>query len=220
MGTVALDIETISPDVDEPTGVDFLNSRHFELLCIGVGYRETPTSEPEVDVLWRPGVDTGDEYQLLARLAEWLTNHPIDQILTYNGVDFDVRHIQGRASIVADEVRDPSLPELLHREFTVPTHRDLMHDVISRHGHRLSLEDAVEAHVGEQVPRTLWEGSPVSNSDIPRLGEEWLNHRSGLVQLDYSEDLKRTLEDYVKADVDPLYALLDVFDGRRNPGEN
>jgi len=38
--------------------------------------------------------------------------------------------------------------------------------------------------------------------------------------LDYSEDLKRTLEDYVKADIDPLYALLDVFDGRTQPGEN
>ena len=119
MGTVALDIETISPGVDESTEVDFLNSRHFELLCVGAGYREVPTSKPEIEVLWRPGVDTGDEYQLIARLAEWLADRPIDQILTYNGVDFDFRHIQGRASIVADEVHDPSLPELLHREFTV-----------------------------------------------------------------------------------------------------
>ena len=220
MGTVALDIETISPDVTDSTEVDFLNSRHFGLLCVGVGYRETPTSVPETDVLWRPGIDSGDEYQLLARLAEWLAQRPIDTVLTYNGVSFDVRHIQGRAAIVSDEVHDPSLPELLHRELTVPTHRDLMHDVIRRHGHRMSLEDAVEAHVGERPSETFWQGDPVSNSDVPRLGEEWLTHRSGLVQLDHAEDLKGTLEDYVNADIRPLFDLADVLDGRLHPEEN
>lgn len=217
MGTVAIDIETISPGVDESTEVDFLNSREFELLCVGLGYRATPTSEPELEVLWRPGIDTGDEYQLLARFAEWLAEHPVDKILTYNGTDFDIRHLRGRASIISDEVRDPSLPELLHRELTVPTHRDLMHDVIRKHGHRLSLEDAVEAHVGERPPDTRWRGELISNSDIPSLGEEWLTHRSGLVQLDHAENLKATLEEYVNADIDPLFSLADVFDGREHP---
>jgi len=44
---VALDVESVSPQLDDVADVDFLDSRQFEMLCVGVGYRLTSDSPPE-----------------------------------------------------------------------------------------------------------------------------------------------------------------------------
>lgn len=212
MSTVAIDIETISPSSDDVTDVDFLDSRDFEILCVGLGHRLSPNSEIETDVIWRPGIDDGDEYQLLAETAEWLHNRHYDCIITYNGAQFDERHLRGRAVIVGDRVGDPSLADVIHRALERGVHRDLMYDVIRDRGHRLSLEDAVVEYTESHPASVSWAGEQITNEDIPTLGEKWLAHRSGLTDLgEKGSQLQATLETYVKSDIRPLFDLADIF---------
>lgn len=213
-GTVALDIETVSPNLGDGETVDFMDSRDFQLVAVGVGHRLTPDSDVEIDVLWRSGIEDGDEYELLCELVYWLTERHADELITYNGVNFDLRHIRGRAQILADEVGDESLPEAVHVALQRPSyHRDLMHDVISQHGHRMSLEDAVEEHTGDRPPAFSWNGETIGNGDIPRLAQKWLTHRSGLADLgDRAPQLRNTLENYIRADIEPLFRLHDNLD--------
>ncbi|WP_459192054.1 hypothetical protein [Halosimplex sp. J119] len=215
MATVAIDIETISPTSENVTDVDFLDSRDFELLCVGLGHRLSTNSEIEIDVLWRPGIDDGDEYRLLAETVEWLHNRHYDCILTYNGTRFDERHLRGRAAIVGDQVRDPSLTDVVHRALEQGVHRDLMFDVIRDRGYRLSLEDAVTEYTGSRPPSVSWAGEQITNGDIPTLGERWLAHRSGLTDLgEKGSQLQETLETYVKSDIRPLFDLADALSNR------
>lgn len=167
MPTVALDIETISPDLDDTTDVDFLSSRDFELLCVGLAHRLSPTSDVEIDVIWRPGISDGDEYQLLAETAEWLHEHHYDRILTFNGARFDARHIRGRAMIVGEKVGDPSLSDVIHRAWQQGVHQDLMFHVQRDQGHRLSLDDAVEKYTDSRPESVSWNGETISNWGYP-----------------------------------------------------
>lgn len=212
MGTVALDIETVSPQVDSVADVDFLDSRQFEILCVGVAHRLTPDSPHETDVLWRGGIESGDEYEVLAELCEWLDQRHYTTILTYNGSRFDERHLRGRAAIVGDEVGEATLAEAMHRSWQAADHWDLMHDIVREHGHRLSLEDAVEEHVGARPPEVEWNGDPITNADLPDLGRQYLSHRSGLMTLNEADRLERRLEAYVRADIEPLFDLADSLD--------
>ncbi|WP_435186729.1 hypothetical protein [Halobellus sp. EA9] len=215
MATVALDIETVSPGSNDGTDVDFLDSRDFEVLCVGLGHRLSPNSEIEIEVIWRPGIHDGDEYQLLAETAEWLHDRHYDRILTYNGTRFDERHLRGRAAIVGDRVGDPSLADVIHQAWEQGIHRDLMFDIIRDRGHRLSLEDAVEQYTRTSPSSVAWEGEEVTNTDIPVLGEEWLAHRSGLTGLgEQGNRLQKTLEAYVRTDIEPLFELADELSNR------
>lgn len=212
MATIAIDIETISPNSDDVTDVDFLDSRDFEVLCVGLGHRVSPTSEIEIDIIWRPGIDDGDEYQLLAETAEWLHDRHYDRILTYNGVRFDERHLRGRAAIIGDRISDPSLGDVLHRALERGLHRDLMFEVIRDRGYRLSLDDAIDEYTETQLSSASWDGETITNGDIPALGEEWLAHRSGLTDLgERGSQLQKSLETYVRSDVRPLFDLADTL---------
>ena len=215
MSTVALDIETISPGSDATTNVDFLSSRDFEILCVGLGHRLSPTSDIEIDVIWRTGIHDGDEYQLLAETAEWLHGHHYDRILTFNGARFDARHLRGRAMIVGEEVGDPSLPDVIHRAWQQGIHQDLMFHVQRDQGHRLSLDDAVEKYTDSRPESVSWDDETISNGDIPALGEKWLKHRSGLRDLgERGIQLRDALEEYVTTDIKPLFDLADSLQKR------
>lgn len=214
MATVALDIETISPGMDNTGDVDFLNSRDFEVVAVGVAHRRSPNSEIESEVLWRNETRTGDEYKLLRRTVEWLNDRHYDSILTYNGVNFDERHLRGRAAVIADELGDLALPEDMHRAWQTAYHRDLMHNVVRDQGHRLSFDDAVEEYVGERPPTVQWDGEPIDNGDIPELAEQLLAYRAGLSDLNENRatHLRDVLETYIEADIYPLFDLYDEFD--------
>lgn len=216
MPSVALDIETISPSTDDTTTVDFLDSRSFELAAIGVGHRAAPDATPTVEVLWRDGIDTRSEYDLLAELCDWLTDRHYDELITYNGVHFDHRHLTGRASIIAEETGAADLPVVLHRALDAARHRDLMHAVIREHGHRVALEDAVEQHAAPRPPTVQWRGRTVENGDIPELAEQLLAYEAGLADLDAEDaaQLRDALSSYVRADIEPLFRLRDAFAGR------
>lgn len=212
MATVAIDIETISPNSDDGTDIDFLDSRSFELLCVGLGHRLSPESTPEVEVIFRPGIDDGNEYRLLAETAEWLHNRHYDRILTFNGSQFDERHLRGRSIIVGEQVGDPSLSHMMHRVWEEGIHRDLMFDVVRDQGHRLSLEDATAEYTQSRSSSVSWQGEEITNGDVPRLGEAWLAHRSGLTDLgDQGRELRDALEEYAKSDIKPLFDLADAL---------
>lgn len=215
MAQLAIDVETISPEIDEREVVDTLASREIELLCIGVGHRASPDSEIETRVLWRQGVDVGDEYQLLAELAERLHDRYFDEILTYNTGDFAERHLKGRSTIVGDEVGDLSLPDIVHRGWERAVHRNLMYAIVRNHGHRMEIKAAVEEHTSDHPPTVSWKGEPLTSDDIPQLGERWLRHCSGLMDLgDPAPRLKDAIQRHVEADLELHFRLADSLDGR------
>lgn len=216
MSEIALDIETISPGMDDAGDVDFLDSRDFELLAIGVAHRCSPTSEIKSDVLWRSETRSGDEYKLLCRLIDWMQNRHYDHVLTFNGAHFDERHLRGRAAVLTDELGDLELPAKFHDAWQRGYHRDLMHDVIRDHGGRMSFESAVEEYCGYRPASVSWDGDTVSNGDIPELGEQLLAHRAGLSDMDDKRalQLRDVLETYVRTDIEPLFDLHDALDRR------
>lgn len=209
---VALDIETISPQVDSTRSVDFLNSRDFEVVAVGVGTRPEPGASVDVDVLWRNHIGPEGEYELLKEVIYWLVEHHFQELLTYNGVSFDVRHLLGRAQIVGEEVGDLSLQEAMHATLQRGRHRDLYHDIVREHG-RMSLEDAVETLCDERPLSVQWDGSRVENGDIPELAEQLLAHRDGLSDIpdDCAAQLEDTLNTYITADIRPLFDLRDAL---------
>ncbi|WP_135304211.1 3'-5' exonuclease family protein [Haloarcula amylovorans] len=213
MGTIALDIETISPHLDSGDDVDFLDSRDFRLLAIGVGYRETPHSDIETDVLWREETRSGDEYRLLCELGDWANQRIYDKILTFNGVNFDERHLRGRAAVLAEELGDMGVPDVVHHIWEGGHHRDLMHDITRSHGHRMSLDDAVEEHCGYRPASVSWDGETIENGDIPALGEDLLAYHTGLSDMsdERATHLRDVLETYVVEDIKPLFDLYDAL---------
>jgi hypothetical protein len=94
MGTLALDIETASP-FESPGGDDFDDTRYFELVACGLGYRPEPTADVETTVLLRRG-GWDDEHtaDLLGRTVAWATARDVDRLLTYNGTGFDLVHLR------------------------------------------------------------------------------------------------------------------------------
>ncbi|MFB6198620.1 MAG: hypothetical protein ABEI52_10190, partial [Halobacteriaceae archaeon] len=207
------DIETISPKVDSTRDVDFLNSRDFEVVAVGVGTRPEPGAPVDVDVLWRNHVGPEGEYELLKEVIYWLVEHHFQELLTYNGVSFDIRHLLGRAHIVGEEVGDLSLQEAMHATLQRGRHRDLYHDIVREHG-RMSLEDAVETLGGERPPSVQWDGTVVESSDIPQLAEQLLAHRDGLSDIpdDRAVQLEDTLNTYITTDIYPLFDLRDALE--------
>lgn len=73
------------------------NPDDIELLCIGVGYRESRDGNVETHVLFRRGTKPRHELELLDRLYEWFLTHRAGLLLTYNGKKFDLLHLRGRA---------------------------------------------------------------------------------------------------------------------------
>lgn len=214
MSAIGLDIETISPGLDDASSVDFLDSRDFEVLGVGLAYRPSPDSGIESDVLWRSETRSGDEYKLLCRVIDWIQERHFDRVLTFNGVHFDERHLRGRAAVLTDELGDLVLPEKMHKVWQRGYHRDLSHDVIRDQGHRMTFESAVEEYCGYRPDTVQWDGDTVSNGDIPELGEQLLAHRTGLSDMpdERAMQLRDVLETYVRTDIRPLFDLYDALD--------
>lgn len=212
--TIAVNIETIHPVSDDR--LTFHNSAHFELLCAGIGYRSSPDTNPEIEILWREGPSHAEEFQALVNISNILNNREFETLLTFNGAHFDIRHLQGRAKLVAELTGEQKLPGAMHRALETETHRDLRQDIIVEDGHQMWLNEAVEAYTDEQLPSLSWEGDSLDGRWLPELGEEYLRYRAGLN--DTAEprgtQLKDLLETYVTSRTKPLFELRDALGTR------
>lgn len=100
-GVLAFDVETISTVPGDD--FDVANSDHVELLSIGVGYATDGKSPAETDVLVRSGTGVDDEVALLESFCEHVEARDPDQLLVYEGLEFDEAHLLGRAERAGGE---------------------------------------------------------------------------------------------------------------------
>ncbi|MDY7083389.1 MAG: hypothetical protein SXQ77_13545 [Halobacteria archaeon] len=230
MSRIALDIETISPGYS-PHGSDFQNSDFFELLAVGLGYDSGDGDEDEDEsiVLFREDTSPESELRLVERVCDWIEERATgtDTLITYNGNDFDLIHLKGRASRTADEIQDSRGSETVERirRLDEMEHCDLMKDVEQSYGARRSFEYVCRDH-GIDIESVEWEDydhgldfdswrrmedigkKVVINSDIARVGETYLALAEEGGGERYAE-IRKLLEDYTLSDVRPLFELAD-----------
>jgi hypothetical protein len=206
---LAIDIETVPADPDaDGSNPDFLDSREFGLLGVGLGVRSRETDGREVEVLFREDIDPHSEVRLLKRICDWIQQYDdVDTIITYNGTSFDFRHLLGRAEILAQETNAEQLPATVANSLSLPSHRDLFHEYQRRHSSWASLEDALDEY-GLDVPDPVyWNDEKVTNARIPQLGTDYLCGRAGLSSEVPVDALEETLREYTRRDVEPLFDL-------------
>lgn len=224
-GTLALDIETVSPDREPTEGAHFRDSSYFELLAVGLGYRPEPGAAVERTVLFREDGSPDAELALLDAVGDWCGERGADTLLTYNGTDFDLLHLDGRADLAGEAAGDQRTDRLAPiRDLD---HVDLMADVEACWGGRRNLE-WVCGKLDVAVESTKWAdydhgldpdewrsfgdrgAEAVKNTDVPRFGERYLAladvDARGTVTFRALGDL---LADYTLADIEPLFELLD-----------
>ncbi len=233
-GTLALDIETVSPEREPTEQAHFRDSTYFELLAVGLGYRPAPGEPIERMVLFREDDSPASELALVEAVCDWFTDRPAETLLTYNGAGFDLLHLRGRAELVGEVVDDRSVRKRVDAlldgdgsDHASLTHVDLMDDVREAWGGRRKLE-WVCGELGIDVATTRWadyehgldpdewrsygaRGDPaVLNTDVPAFGDRYL----ALASVDARETLtfralRDLLEDYTVADIEPLFSLSD-----------
>lgn len=223
-GTFALDIETVSPG-PEPTGEQFRDSAFFELVAVGVGHRPESDAPVETDVLLRADGSADAECDLIDAVCDWFAEREGDTLLTYNGTDFDVCHLLGRAELAAAEAERNGVRGRVAKFEAL--HDDLKPDAWDAWGEYTSLEDACE-ELGIETSATPWaafehgldpddwrdtryDGRPeVKNVDIPHFGERYLALKdAGASGTLTCRELERLIRAYTVSDVEPLFELAD-----------
>ncbi|SFK83006.1 hypothetical protein SAMN04487950_1315 [Halogranum rubrum] len=225
-GTLALDIETISPDREPTEQEQFRDSSYFELLAVGLGYRPAPGEPVETTVCFRDGDSAESELELVDAVCAWCADRPADTLVTYNGDGFDLIHLRGRAERAGDAVGDDG-PRRRLDDLLALDHVDLMDDARRAWGGYRSLERTC-AELGVTVEKTRWAeyehglhpddwrsygkrgAEEVLNTDVPHFGEQYL----ALAAVDARETLTfralhELLFDYTVGDIEPLFELLD-----------
>ncbi|SEO68318.1 hypothetical protein SAMN04487948_104159 [Halogranum amylolyticum] len=226
-GTLALDIETVSPDREPTEQAQFRDSSYFELLAVGLGYRSAPGEPVETTVLFRDDDSPESELALVDAVCEWCADRPADTLVTYNGDGFDLIHLPGRADRAGDAVGDDG-PRRRVDDLLALDHVDLMDDVQATWGSRRSLEWVCD-ELGVEVEKTAWAdyrhslypddwrsysdrgSAEVLSADVPRFGERYL----ALASVDARDtltfrELERLLYDYTVCDIRPLFEIADL----------
>ena len=225
-GTLALDIETVSPDREPTEQAQFRDSSYFELLAVGLGYRPAPGEPVETTVLVRSDDSPESELALVDAVCDWCAARPADRLVTYNGDGFDLIHLPGRAERAGDVVGDDG-PRRRLDELLALDHVDLMDDVQAAWGGRRSLEWVCK-ELGVEVVKTRWDdyrhclhpddwrsygkrgSDEVLNVDIPHFGDRYL----ALASVDARDTLTfgaldDLIRDYTVGDIRPLFDIAD-----------
>lgn len=222
MARLALDIETISPDVPHDEHPDFQDSTQFEMLAVGLGI-EHDDGEVDLEVLFREDDSKAAEIALLEETIDWLEANAPETVVTYNGDEFDLLHLVGRSKIQTSNQSDIVLR---YSDWVRSIdHIDLKPPAWKAWGEYTSFENAC-ANVGVDVPPTLVDeydlgvdlqtrspycssGPTFENGDVPILGEEYLVGQRENTDLNCDE-AERLLREYTESDLWPLFKLADA----------
>ena len=234
-GRLALDLETISPNVPPDRKPDFSNPRQFEVFIVGVGYQSEPGKPIDVEALVRTGIGPDAELNVIERALDWIDERDADTLLTYNGDEFDLGLLLERTRIAAEE-STAGRRELLDRVNALLERcesDDLKPACWDAFGDYTRFEDAC-AVAGVDCPTTHWAEydhpmepdnwrrpehrgkSELVNADVPEFGERYLRLLdAGNEGEPVVEELHRMLTEYTLGDVKPLFELADArpFDG-------
>jgi len=226
---IAFDLEMVQVNSNETISMsDITDPAKFELLCIGVAYREAPESEIRSRVLLRDGRSPESEAKLIDEFLEWVDSQSdAETVFTYNGSSYDYPQLAGR--IERCEAAIGTQYEL-HERFeqfkdTVP-HEDLMLDVEKTFGYRISLEQMAE-RMGIRVPVTYWKNYSIPDSvrkqfreekelpwitgaDMTVVGEAFLKYREkGHTDSSPHAEMLDLIWKYAESDVPVLFKLAD-----------
>lgn len=166
---LALDIETVSPDLDPGERPDFRDPGDFELLAVALGYeqrgadglangerRSRDRDSVESTVLFREGTGPAAELDLVELVCDWLDDQPADTLLTYNGEAFDLLHLRGRSRLASEALGSrPGVAARIDAVLGGVVHDDLRDRAVERFGGRPTFESACR-RVGIEVPETRW----------------------------------------------------------------
>lgn len=237
MGTLAIDIETASPNEEPPKG-EYENTEYFELVAIALGFRPDRNSPVESDVLFRKGDwKCENTAKLLGRLLDWTTKREIDDVLTYNGTGFDFIHLRNWTES-ADEtgLSDGALERI---EALASKQTDLKYPAIENHsdlinsGHEFPKFEKVCQARSVSTTETKYADYDISSDFLQDLGaaetvqgwhigkylgEQYIEGvTNGLEDTLTYRELETMLADYAKADVRPLFDLYESFDVSDTP---
>ncbi|SDY44094.1 hypothetical protein [Halopenitus persicus] len=222
MGTLAIDIETASPDEAPSTQEQFRETSYFELVAIAVGYRDG--SGTESDVLFRAGGwEQEHTADLLERLFAWCEGRDVETVLTYNGNGFDRIHLENWSRSLDENGVTAGMARRTESLFA--THRDLAEVSLDKYRSRISgggtsfericrwedVDVAETRYADYDLHESVHEGygSHVKGQHIgDSLGELYVDlHVSGATETTTYRQLKRMLTEYAVADVLPLFEL-------------
>lgn len=216
-GTVAFDIETVSTVPEDE--FDFENSDHLELLSVGVGYAPADGAPAETSVILRSGTTAADERAVVQQFCEYVEDRAPSELRCYEGEDFDVRHLLGRATRLdqgdglrervaavfeATDLRDLEPPGSLEDNAPVePTYWDV-------YAHSLDPTTWRESHPNWD-DATPVDSPRVANIDVPHFGDRFLELADDVDDpaqggVEYRA-LRELIRSYTRADVEPLFDL-------------
>jgi len=222
-GRLALDIETISPDLSYSDYPDFEDPNDFEFLATALGY-EPPGEDDIADtILWRDGLDTQSELDHARDVAEVILSLEPSDLVTYNGDRFDLWLLLARAKQGGEQIGDLDVFKHLQTAINSPNRIDLKPSAWEVYGEYTTLEDVIE-NQGLTVRRTLFDdydhGHPLSyrpptkppyieGADVPEIGEAMLKTSAGQEESINVEEMREMLTDYALGDIEHLLALAD-----------
>lgn len=230
MPRLAFDIETVSPDVPHDEMPDFEDSSDFEFLISAVGYQPEPGDDVETELFFRDGWGPEAELDVIEATLEWLEARNADTLLTYNGARFDLLHFVGRAEIASEQLgAREGLVARVQQFLDGIDHDDIRNDARNAYGGYPSLEDVAfkndvtveQTHLedfglsadrlNQHRDSRSWGKSHIVNSDIPILGEEYLDLvDDGETDSETYDSIRRAFDHYARADIEPLFELADV----------
>lgn len=227
MQRIAFDIETVSPDVPHTDRPTFDDPTDFEFLVSGLGYQEAPGEDIETELIFRDGWGAVSELDVIEATLDWLDDRDADQLVTYNGTNFDLVHLRGRAEIACNAAGERAgLVERIDAFVDGVEHIDLRNDAVSAYGGYPTFEDVcskndvgtektlLEDHgisvdaLNKYRDSASWGDAHIGNGDVPVIGERFLD---GIDEGKTSavETYREALEHYSRADIVPLFDLAD-----------
>lgn len=224
-GRIALDIETISPNLGPNDRPDFEDPNDFEIFIIGLGYQSPDGDIADLSALFRTNPTPEAELGLIQEAINWIDAYEAEQLITYNGSTFDLTHLQGRPELIEGE--GGSVTTLVQDTLTAFDHLDLKHAAWRQFGDYTTLEELCR-YIGEPVEETKYADFEhgfelgevlnhpittdltVESGHIPEIGERWLNAVSDFDGEGDTDETRKMLEHYALADIKPLFKLADA----------
>ncbi|GAB7020156.1 3'-5' exonuclease [Halostagnicola bangensis] len=226
-GRLAFDIETINAERPDDEEMDAQNSEHVEFFCVCVAHQTEPGTDPHYEIIFREGNSAEDELKVIEQTLDYLETKPPESVLTYNGNEFDLPHLEGRAQIAAETIEGRFDVAQRAEEFVDNIESiDLMPEACDFCGDEYTSFENICETVGVDVTRTpfqeydfdidvvphrpTWKGIEpyMMGCDIPLLGERYLNFkRIGATNLPQFQELREAIKHYATTDVIPLFEL-------------
>lgn len=229
---LAIDIETATLESARDDNVDFQDTQSFDLVAVGLGYRQHGDAPIESTVCFRRGRWSLEATtELLRDVIIWTEQRPANATLTYNGKQFDAIHLREWARRAAKEGLWPEAVDRFDELFT--EHIDLARAAMERYGHMLERNrsgirlDLLCEWEQIDTPTIRFDAYALDDLEVVQsidddtisgrhvgkyLGEAYIDRSHTAPDSRQTKALEAILRDYTRGDIEPLFKLADSFD--------